>query len=160
MVYGGNPEVQVTNSDLELAGSVIHHSCMADYFDIRRWTTLYRTDNIASLWWQSKCSTISTSPPDHLLCLQAIHQRFHCYVPRHDFVSGVDKGVSERLSCSRDLTDAAFLTHMDALHPQELTWRLWNPPRELVSSIYSALRQTTSPKESMLANPPPPMYTG
>ena len=30
IVSWGNPEVQVTSSDLELVGSVIHHACMAD----------------------------------------------------------------------------------------------------------------------------------
>ena len=34
LVSWGNPEDQVTNSDLELVGSVIHHACMANSFDI------------------------------------------------------------------------------------------------------------------------------
>ena len=34
LVSWGNLEDQVTNSDLELVGSVIHHACMANSFDI------------------------------------------------------------------------------------------------------------------------------
>ena len=40
---------QVTNSDLELAGSVIDHACMADFFDMRERTMLSQTDNTAVL---------------------------------------------------------------------------------------------------------------
>ena len=49
LVSWGNPEVKVTNSDLDLAGSVIHHACMAECFDIHGWTRLYCTDSTAGL---------------------------------------------------------------------------------------------------------------
>ena len=35
LVSWGNPEGQATNSDLELAGRVLHHACMDDCFNIR-----------------------------------------------------------------------------------------------------------------------------
>ena len=94
LVSWGNPEGQVTNSDLELLGSVLHHGCMADCFDIREWTTLPLTENMTGIWWKSKGSAISTSPPACLLHLQAIHQRLYRYVPRHNFVIRVDNGIS------------------------------------------------------------------
>ena len=96
LVFWGNPEGQVTNSDLELVVSMIHHACMADCFDIRKWTTLSRTENTEGLWWQRKGSAKSTSPPAHLLRLQYIHQLLHRYVPCHNFVSGVENGISNR----------------------------------------------------------------
>ena len=125
---------------------MIHYECMANCFDISERTTLSCTDNMVGLWWQSKGSAASTSPTSHLLCLQSIHQWFHRYVPRHDFVSGVDNGISDCPSRSQDLTDAALLAHMDASHPQDLLWRLWTPPSELVSEIASPLRCTNYPK--------------
>ena len=99
-------------------------------------------------------------PPDHLLRLQVIHQRFHRYIPYHNFVRWVDKNISDRPSCSRDLTDAALISHMDALYPQKLPWRLWTPPRELVSLIASTLRKMTPSRDSLLVDPSPPMGTG
>ena len=51
LVSWDNPEGQVTNSDLDLAGSVIHHTCTADYFDISDQNTLSQTENTAGLWW-------------------------------------------------------------------------------------------------------------
>ena len=102
----------------------------------------------------------SKSFPDHLLRLQAIHQRLHRYVPHHDFVRGVDSVISNRLSRSRYLTDAASLAHMDASNPQELPWRLWNSPREIVSTITFTLWRTTSPRDSLIVEPIPLMGTG
>ena len=139
LISWGNPEGQVTNIDLELVGSLIYHACMVDCFDIHECTTLSRTDNMTVLWWQSKWSATSTFPPAHLLRLQAIQQRFYRYVPRHNFLSGVDNGISDHPYLSQDLTDAAFLAHMDALHTQELPCRLSTPPSELVYAISSAL---------------------
>ena len=44
-----NPEGLVTDSDLELVGSVVHHAFMTDCFNIREQTMLYQTDNTEGL---------------------------------------------------------------------------------------------------------------
>ena len=152
LVSWGNSEVQVINNYLELEVSVIHHACMADCFSIRNHIMLSRTDNTAGLWWQRKGSATSTLPPAHLLRFQAVHQRFRLYVPRHDFFSRVDNCISNRPSCSQDLMDTTLIVHIDASHPQELPWRLWKNPSEVVSVISYALRLTTSPRYSLLVD--------
>ena len=108
LVLRDNPEGQVTNSYLKVVGSLIHHTCMTDYFNIGERTTMSSIDNTPGLWCQSEGSETSTFTPAHLLCLQAIHQRFHCYVPHHNFLNKVDNGFSNRPSCSRDLTNATL----------------------------------------------------
>ena len=50
LVYWGNPESQVTNSELELADRVIQHTFMEDCFDIHDQTTLSRMYNMVDLW--------------------------------------------------------------------------------------------------------------
>ena len=157
LVYWGNPEGQVTNSDLELAGSVLYHAYMAYCFDICKRTRLYCTYNITGLWWQRKGFYTSASPPAHLLCLQAIDQWFHYYVLCQDFVSRVDNGISDHPFHSQDVTDTDMLSHMDDLHPQKLPWRLWRPPSNIVSAIASSLRRTSSPREYLLVYLPPPI---
>ena len=139
MVSWGNPEGQVTNSDLELAASVIDHTCMANCFDIHEKNPLSLTENTASLWRQRKGSATSTSPPSHLIRLQAIHQRFHHYLRHQTFVWGVDNYILDRPSQSRKQTDVALIAHMEYLNIQELPWRIWTPPSELVSVIASVL---------------------
>ena len=51
LVSRGNPEGQVTNSDLELSISVIHHAFMDDCFDISKLTILSHKNNNADLCW-------------------------------------------------------------------------------------------------------------
>ena len=50
---------------------------------------------MATMWWHRNVFATSTSAYTHSLSTQALHQRFHCYVPRHEFVRGVNKYISE-----------------------------------------------------------------
>ena len=45
--------------------------------------------------------------------MQAMHKRFHQYIPHHNFVIGVDNVIVDCPSLSRYLTDAVLLKHMD-----------------------------------------------
>ena len=110
LVSWANPQGTVNNSELEVAGGVVHSDCVAQCFVMKERTTLARTDATAGLCWQRKGSATCTSAPAHLLRLQAMHQRFHRYVPRVDFVSGVDNLISDRPSRSADLTENKLLT--------------------------------------------------
>ena len=96
LVSWGNPEVQFTNSDLELVGSVLHNICMADFLDTCKRTTLSLTYNTAGLWWQSKGLATSTLPPYHLPRIKSIHQQFHYYLPPCNCMSRVENGISDR----------------------------------------------------------------
>ena len=89
-----------------------------------------------------------------------MHQRFHRYVPHHYFLSGVDNGISDLPYRLRDIRDANLLSHMEASHPQKLTWRMWTPTSALVSTLASALQHKTLPMDSLLVEMPPPMGTG
>ena len=93
-----DPQGTVNNSELELAGGVVHSDCVYQCFVVKERTTLSRTDNTAGIWWQRKVYATLTSAPAHLLQLQAMHQRFHCYVPRVYFVSRVENLISDRPS--------------------------------------------------------------
>ena len=160
LVSWTNPQGTVKNSELELAWGVVHSDCVAQCFVVKERTTLARTENTADLWWQLKVFATCTSAPAHLLQLQAMHQRFHRYVPCVDFVSGVDNLISDRPSRSSDLTDNQLLNYLETHFPQPLPWRLWTLPPKLASSIASALQRKTSERDCLLAEPPPPMATG
>ena len=98
LVSWTNPQGTVNNSELELAGGVVHSDCVSQCFVVKERTTLVRMDNTAGLWWQHKGSVTCTSDPAHLLRLQAMHQRFDRYVLRVNFVSRVDNLISDRPS--------------------------------------------------------------
>ena len=113
LISWNNPNGKITNSDLEIAGSMLYRACMEDCYYIRERTTLAWKENMAGLWCNQKSLATSTSPPDHLLMMQASHQRFHCYVPCHEFVSGVDNVISYFQSRSVYLTGTNILAYMD-----------------------------------------------
>ncbi|KAK1732369.1 hypothetical protein QTG54_016948 [Skeletonema marinoi] len=107
LVSSTNPDGTISNSDLELAGGLLHLEAIAICFDVRERTLLSKTDNLATLFWQRKASATTEKVPAHLLRLFGLHQRFHRYVPRHDYLSGPSNPVA-------DATSPSILSDMDA----------------------------------------------
>ena len=88
----------ITNSDLELAGGLMHLDCLAQSFDIRERTVLSRGDNLNTTFWERKGNTTTDSVTAFLLRLFGIHQRYHRYVPRFDYLAGKSNWVADALS--------------------------------------------------------------
>ena len=78
----------------------------------------------------------------------------------HIFRQRVNNLISDRPSHSLDLTNNKLLTYLNINFTQRLPWQLWTTPPRLVSGIASALRQKTSKRGCLLAEPPPPMDIG
>ena len=137
---------------------------MAQCFVVTERTVLSKTNNTEGLWWQHKVSVTCNSAPAHLLRLQAMHQRFHRYIPRYVpriyFVSGVDNIISDFPSRSLDLTNNQLLTYLDTNFPLPLPWQLWTKPPKIVSGIALALRNKTSERGCVLEEPPLLMANG
>jgi hypothetical protein len=83
LVSTTQPNGTVTNSDLELAATIIQHDAVCHSYDVREQTIHTGTDNRAAQAWQQKGSTTTNAVPAFLLRLQAIHQRYHRYIPLH-----------------------------------------------------------------------------
>jgi hypothetical protein len=79
LVSFNDPSGQVTNSDLELAATIVQHDVAAHHYDVRERTTSSGSDNTPAVAWQGKGSTTTASAPAYLLRLQTLHQRFHRY---------------------------------------------------------------------------------
>ena len=63
-----NPNRKISNSDLELAGGLLHLDALARSFNTRERIILGKTDNLNTLWWQQKgCSATTTKVPAHPL---------------------------------------------------------------------------------------------
>ena len=160
LVTDKNPNGKISISDLELAGGLIHLDVLSQHFDIRERTVLSKTDNLAALFWQRKGSATSASVPAHLLRLFGIHQRFHRYVPRHDYIPGLSNPMADDSSRLPHLTDSLFLSHFDSTFPQKQPWRLVHPQSRMLSAVTSALLTKTSPREYLLVDPPAPIPIG
>ena len=160
LVTDSNPNGTISNSDLELAGGLLHLEALAQCFDIRERTVLSKTDNLATLFWQRKGSATTDKVPAYLLRLFGIHQRFHRYVPRHDYLSGSSNPLADDASRLFHLTLSQLHTHINNILPQPLGYQHWTPSPQIVSAVISALRSKPSKPESLLVEPNPPLRLG
>ena len=146
LVSFDNPGGKINNSELELVGSLLHHDAVVQNFDVRERTLASHADNTPTIYWQRKGAVTSVSAPARLLRLQALHQRRHRYVPRHDFIAGEDNKLADDASRLTHLTDAQFLHHFNTTYPQHLPWQLWTPPWQLQQLLISTvLGQPSTP---------------
>ena len=54
-------------------------------------TVLSKGDNLNTTFWERKGCATFDSPLAYLLRLFGMHQRFHRYVPRFDYIAGLSK---------------------------------------------------------------------
>ena len=160
VVTDDNPTGTITNSDLELAGGLIHLDCGAQTLDIRERTVVSKGDNLNTTHWERKGNTSTNSAAAYLLRLFGLHQRYHRYVPRFDYLSGSSNVVADALSRDFHLPLDDIYSQYKHLFPQQIGYQVWTPPRELVSSVISALQRKQSPRESLLVEPVPPLPAG
>jgi len=160
LVTAERPNGTITNSDLELAGGLLHLDCLANTFDVRERTVLSRGDNLNTTFWERKGSTTTDSVPAYLLRLFGIHQRYHRYVPRFDYIAGESNVVADTLSRHFHLSWPDLFSLLSPFFDQTAGYRVWTPPSQLVSAIHSALRRKQSPREFLLVEPAPPSPHG
>jgi hypothetical protein len=161
LVTSTNPNGTISNSDLELAGGLLHLEAIAQCFDVRERTVLSKTDNLNTLFWQRKASTTTDKCPAHLLRLFGIHQRFHRYVPRHDYLSGPWNPVADATSRDFHLAWPDLITSLSPFLLQKDSCQIWTPNKEIVSSVISALqRNKRVHPESLWVEPEAPSPPG
>jgi hypothetical protein len=149
-----NPNGKITNSDLELAAAIVSNDAAAQNFDVKERTILSNTDNSPTLFWMRKGSTTTTKAPSHLLRAQAMHQRFHRYVHRIDFIRGIHNDISDVPSRKTDLSDNQLISYFNLHFPQKKSWKIWTPPAPMQCAINSCLLRKTYNRESLLVAPP------
>ena len=88
-----------------------------------------------------------------------IHQRFHRYVPRFDYLPGKSNPIADALSRIFNIPVSEIISQLEHLFPQEVGYQVWTPRSDLVSAIITALHRKQSPRESLLAAPAPPSST-
>jgi hypothetical protein len=160
LVSAENPDGDITNSDLECAGGLIQLEAIAQTFDVRERTVVSKGDNLNTTFWERKGSTTTDSVPAYLLRLFGLHQRFHRYVPRFDYLPGKSNHLADAFSRDFHLTWPELYSHYSHLFPQNNGYQVWTPPPQLISAILSALRRKQCARESVLVEPAAPSVTG
>ncbi len=67
LITDKNPNGTITNSDLELAGGLLHLKSTVQSYDVRERTIDNKTGNLATTFWQRKGSASTDKAPAHLL---------------------------------------------------------------------------------------------
>lgn len=160
LITDKNPLGTISISDLELAGGLLHLDALAQAYDIRERTVLSKTDNLATLFWQRKGSTTTDKVPAYLLRLFGIHQRYHRYVARHDYLPGGSNKLADDASRLFSLNNKNFLTYFNLNYPQKTSFNMHHPRPETVSAVISALQRKQLKPESALVEPNPQTRPG
>jgi hypothetical protein len=150
----------ITNSDLELAATIMQHDAICQLYDVRERTIHTSTDNQATQAWQTRKSTTTNSTPAFLLRLQAIHQRYHRYFPLHSYLPGKLNAMADDASRLWSLSDNELLTHFDASYPQRRSWHTYQPRNVMNSAVILALHRKRSEPASFLEEPKQPIPIG
>jgi hypothetical protein len=160
LVTLSNPTGNINNSDLELAGGVLHDDVAAHCFDIRERTTQSNTDNSATLFWHHKGSVSTKSAPAYLLRLASLHQRHHRYLPLKDYLQGERNTMADDASRLFHLSNPAFLHHFNTTYLQSASWHLWTSRPPMTSAVILALSSKRSDLGYLRAAPAAAMATG
>ena len=160
LVSFDNPSGTITNSDLELAGTIGQLDVLAQAADIREQTIHNLTDNTPTLYWHRKGSTTTTGPAAYLLRLAALHQRHHRYLAQHDYIPGPSNVMADDCSRLWHLTDTQLLAHFESHYPQRQPWQLFPLREQMHSALISALFKRRSEPECALNEPVPTIAIG
>ena len=92
----------------------------------------------------------------HLLRLFGLHQRYHRYVPRHDYLSGPPSNpLADASSRLFHLPNTQFLSAMNSLYPQKIGFQQLHLEQKVISSVTCALQRRQSKMGSLLVEPGP-----
>jgi hypothetical protein len=149
-----NPHGCITNSDLELAASILHLDVATSNFAERLHTIAVLSDNSPTVYWQQKGSTTTTKATSYLLRVQALHQRHFAYHATFDHIPGAANVMANFASRAWDLSDDAFAVSFSSSYPQPGSWMHSTPRSEMISALISALLSKRPAPESFL--PPGP----
>ena len=160
LVSFSNPHGTITNSDLELAGTLGHTAVLAPHFDLREQTLAICSDNTPAVAWQGKGAVTTQGPAAYLLRLAALHQRRHRYITQHSYIPGQANVLADMASRRFDLTDSALLSSLNALAPHSQPWTMLHLPPDVRSQLTSSLLRHRPDVPSLQVVPSRPTGSG
>ena len=144
LVTSDNPHGSISISDLELAGTLSHKHILTQVTVVAERPIWLAGDNRASLAWATKGSATASTARAFLLRLGALHQRFHRYVPQHDYIAGPANVMADDASRRWDLSDAELLSHFNSTYPQDTSWTSLHLTPTMFCAVIGALSRKRS----------------
>ena len=150
LVSFDNPTGTISNSDLELAGTIAHDDILSNATSVAHLGICGLTDNTPAMAWRRKGSTTTTGPAAYLLQISSIHQRHFRYKPDTHYIPGPINAMADDCSRLWFLSDAQLIDYFNSTYPQKESWRMHHLRPEMNCALTSALLQTRSEPASYL----------
>jgi len=159
-VSAQNPVGTITNSDLELAGTIAHQDVLALHTPTAKATNALVNVNMVVVHWSRHGSMTTSKAAAYLLHLHTLHQHHHQYSTNYDYISGPANDMVDNCSCIWHLSETALLTHFNTCYLQASGWRLCPLPRAMTSVLISTQQWQQCMLELYLPGPLPQTATG
>ena len=150
LVSFSNPTGSITNSDLELAGTVAHDDILAQTIPVHHLTSCTFCDNTPAVAWRGKGSTTTTGPAAYLLQQSSLHQRHFRYKPDIQWIAGTANSMADDCSRLWNYSDRDLTRYFNSTYPQKQSWKMHHLRPAMNSALISSLLRTRSPPESFL----------
>ena len=144
LVSVANPKGRITNSDLELAALVLHEATFPAVCESSEWRApLSGSDNTPTVSWTFKEASTINPVVANLLRIRSITNTNASITPAVFYHPGTLNTMADDASRLFHLSNTSFLSTFSRKYtPQQSpsSWTLCLPPKDVISSVISALR--------------------
>ena len=155
-----NPSGSITNSDLELAGTIAHEAALAAVHDLRHCTIATFSDNTPAVAWGNKASTTTAVPASYLLRSSSLLHRQYLYLSQRFYIPGPANHLADVASRCFDLSNDALLAFLNSVAPHTQPWQMLHLPPAWLSRLTTDLQRRRHVWPSLVSVPPPKMVSG
>ena len=160
LVSTDNPSGSITNSDLELAGTIAHEATLAMVHDLRNCTIATFSDNTPAVAWGNKASTTTAGPASYLLCSSSLLQRQYRYLLQRFYIPGPANHLADVASQRFDLSNDALLAFLNSVAPHTQPWQMLHLLPVWLSRLTTDLQRRRHVWPSLTSVPPPKIVSG
>ena len=139
VVPSDNLTGKITNSDLELAGTIAHDDVLASTVPVCHLTTCTFSDNTPAIVWQTKGSTTTSGPAAYLFQVSALHCQHFWYKTELHHIPSDHNSMADNCSQLWHLTDDQLLTYFNSTYPQLRSWKMLCLWPKMSSALISSL---------------------
>jgi hypothetical protein len=160
LVSEENPRGTISNSDLELAGTIMQEVIWSEETSVVEKTIITGCDNTPAVAWRHKGSNSLDGPSAYLLREAAMLQRQQRHVPRLAFLHGTSNVLGDVPSRKFEWTDSQLLHFLNSNFTQSEPWQMRRLPAAWRSRLISALLTKSPAPLSLETAPKPPTASG
>ena len=160
LVSTDNPSGSITNSDLQLAGTILHEATLAVVHDLCHCIIATFSDNTSAVAWGNKASITIAGHASYLLHSSSLLQRQHQYLSQWLYIPGPANHLADVASWRFDLSNDALLAFLDSVAPHTQPWQMLHLPPIWLLQLPTNLQWRQHVWPSLTSVPPPKIVSG